>query len=130
MKARNEFVRSGLQRAYLEKVKHKTLEVFCVSNVDYNKHSRKGHRDSAKATEIPALRTFCYAINARAQLAESIAFLLAKLPSLLGSARLWMERVLRADQEIQTKKRQDELLSYIQKVHTEVIDWYRLIMPR
>lgn len=30
IKARNEFVKAGLQRAYAEKVENKTLEVFCV----------------------------------------------------------------------------------------------------
>ncbi|KAF2104448.1 hypothetical protein NA57DRAFT_70653 [Rhizodiscina lignyota] len=121
IKARNDFVKAGLKRAYAEKVEHKTLEVFCVSNKDYDKDCRKGRVQFVEASGIPELRKFCHAINAQAQLDESRNFLLAQLPNLVRSARLWMEKVSEEVEDVpQTEEIREDLLDDIKVAHTKM----------
>ncbi|KAF2183055.1 hypothetical protein K469DRAFT_584335 [Zopfia rhizophila CBS 207.26] len=120
IKARNQFVKAGLQSAYAEKVENKTLEVFCVSNKAYEKYAKKGRVEFVEASGIPEVRRFCHTITAQSQLDESKNFLLSKLPSLLSSARLWMEKTLQeADDSATTETIRDELLESINLAENE-----------
>lgn len=121
IKARNEFVKAGLQRAYAEKVENKTLEVFGVSNKTYEKYTRKGNAQFVDASGIPELRRFCHSINAHAQLGESRNFLLSKLPSLLSSVRLWTENIAREeDHSASGGELQEKLLRSVEETQNEV----------
>lgn len=126
IKARNQFVKAGLQRAYAEKVEGKTLEVFCVSNKAYEKHARKGRVQFVEASGIPEVRRFCHTITAQAQLEESKNFLLSKLPSLLSSARLWMEKTLQEANDSTTPEMiREELLESIEDTESKIEDMIR-----
>ncbi len=92
IEARNDFVKEGLKRNYSAKVPGGRLEVFCVSNVNYEKFSKKGPVDHVNASGIPALRRFCHTITAKPQYFEAKHFLQSSLPSLLTSIRLWVEK--------------------------------------
>jgi hypothetical protein len=65
------------------------MEVFCVSNTNYEKYCGKGNMDMVHASGIPKLRKFCHTITAGAQLLEAKHFLQSTLPSLLSSVELW-----------------------------------------
>lgn len=126
IKARNQFVKAGLQRAYAEKVEGKTLEVFCVSNKAYEKHAKKGRIQFVEASGIPEVRRFCHTITAQAQLEESKNFLLSKLPSLLSSARLWMEKTLQEANDSTTPEMiREELLKSIEETEFKIEDMIR-----
>lgn len=126
IKARNQFVKTGLQRAYAEKVEGKTLEVFCVSNKAYEKHAKKGRVQFVEASGIPEVRRFCHTITAQAQLEESKNFLLSKLPSLLSSARLWMEKTLQEANDSTTPEMiREELLESIEETESKIEDMIR-----
>lgn len=76
-----------------------------------------------EASGIPELRKFCRAVNAQAQLDESVNFLLNKLPSLLSTASLWVTRLSKEEaggkvREIQETR--EELLKEIDLVHKRV----------
>jgi hypothetical protein len=90
MQARNSHVKEGLQSAYASKVPGEMLDVFCVSNVMYEKYSEKGNTELVQASCIPDLRQFCYGITADAQLRETLHFLRSSLPALLNSLDLWV----------------------------------------
>ncbi|KAK4152198.1 hypothetical protein C8A00DRAFT_35109 [Chaetomidium leptoderma] len=89
--ARSAHVTAGLQRAYAAKAPGGRLDVFCVSNAWYAKHSRKGtNTELIRASGIPALRRFCYGITADAQLREARHFLQAGVFGLVNSLELWV----------------------------------------
>ena len=90
--ARNDFVKEGLKRNYSEKVPGGILEVFCVSNLNYEKFSRKGVVNYVNASGIPDLRRFCHTITAKPQYFEAKNYLQSSLASLLTSVRLWVEK--------------------------------------
>lgn len=90
--ARNDFVKEGLKRNYSEKVPGGILEVFCVSNLKYEKFSRKGVVDYVNASGVPALRRFCHTITAKPQYFEAKNYLQSSLASLLTSVSLWVEK--------------------------------------
>ena len=92
MTARNDFVKEGLRRNYTGKVPGGFLEVFCVSNLIYEKSSKMGAVDQVNASGIPELRRFCHTITAKPQYFEAKNFLLSSLSSLLTSIRLWAEK--------------------------------------
>ena len=90
MKARSDHVKEGLRKAYAAKVPGENLDVFCVSNIMYEKHVRKGNRDLVLASEIPEVRRFCYSITAEARHREALHLLQSSIPGLLHSLSLWM----------------------------------------
>ena len=90
--ARNGFVQEGLRQNYSEKVPRGILEIFCVSNPNYEKYAKKGIVDQVNASGIPELRRFCHTITAKPQFLEAKNFLLSSLSSLLTSTRLWIEK--------------------------------------
>jgi hypothetical protein len=89
--ARNSHVKEGLQSAYAAKVPGGNLEVFCVSNTIYEKYAKKGNGKMVIASEIPALRSFCYSITAQTQLLEATHFLKTRVPALLHSIQIWLD---------------------------------------
>ena len=107
MSARNDFVTEGLQRNYSKKVPGGRLEVFCVSNTDYETFSANGNVDMVNASGIPALRRFCHTITAKAQYFEAKKFLHSTLPSLLTSTRLWVEKGRENDDVLDGKSKQE-----------------------
>lgn len=122
VKARNEFVKAGLKKAYAKKVNDKTLEVFCVSNKDYFKDCREGRTQFVEAGGIPELRKFCHSINAEAQLDESKNYLLAELPTLFASTQVWMETILEeVEDEDDIDAARKKLLRDILKVQQKVL---------
>ncbi|KAH6656869.1 hypothetical protein BKA67DRAFT_553428 [Truncatella angustata] len=90
MEARNKYVTEGLQNAYAEKVPNQKLEVFCVSNVMYEKYAQKGNVELVRASCIPELRQFCYGTTADAQFREASHSLRSLLLSLLNSLELYL----------------------------------------
>ena len=81
--ARNEHVTARLQGAYASRAGGR-LDVFCVSNRWYAKAARKA--DSG----VPALRRFCYAVTADAQLREARWVLAGRVVGLVGEGGLWV----------------------------------------
>jgi hypothetical protein len=65
------------------------LDVFCVSNKLYEKHSRKGNTGLVLASGIPDVRRFCHSIMAEAQLREATHFLQSSLFGLVNSLEMW-----------------------------------------
>ena len=93
VKARNNQVKKGLQDAYATKVPTGKLEVFCVSNITYEKYSRKGNPNLVRASGIPALRSFCYSVTAQKQLLQAKNFLNTRLGSFLNSIQIWVDSI-------------------------------------
>ena len=104
IKARNEHVKEGLQKAYAAKAPGEKLDVFCVSNTTYEKYSEKGNRQLVDASGIPQLRQFCQAITAEAQFREALHFLRSTLPNLVNSVELW------ANTNLAMQKREETVL--------------------
>ena len=94
IKARNDHVTAGLQKAYNDKAPDGHLDVFCVSNTWYTKYSRKGNVELVRGSGIPDLRKFCYGITADAQLREARHFL-GRVFGLVNSLELWVGGRLR-----------------------------------
>ena len=90
IKARNEHVKEGLQKAYAAKAPGEKLDVFCISNTTYEKYAEKGNAQLVDASGIPQLRKFCQSITAEAQFREALHFLRSTLPNLLNSVELWV----------------------------------------
>ena len=89
MEARNQSVRSGLQRAYAKEIAVGSLETVCISNKFYEKYVQKGDQKCVQASGIPELRRRCHAVTAQAQYLAAKNFLMASLPSLFNSIRIW-----------------------------------------
>lgn len=83
-------MKEGVQQAYASEIPDGKLNVFCVSNTVYEKHSRKGNREYVDASGIVELRRFCHSITAEAQLREAQHYLHSVLASLLNSLGLWV----------------------------------------
>ena len=107
MTARNDFVKEGLRRNYSEKVPGGILEVFCVSNLNYEKYSKKGVIDQVIASGIPELRRFCHTITAKPQYFEAKNFLQSRLLSVLTSIRLLVEKNRESTGVIDERAKQD-----------------------
>ncbi|KAI1870179.1 hypothetical protein JX265_006349 [Neoarthrinium moseri] len=99
MDARNKHVKEGLQKAYASKVPGGKLDVFCVSNVMYEKYSRKGNTELVRASCIPEVRRLCYSITSDAQFAEGNHFLRSEVSNLLTSLDLWAKSASTSKQE-------------------------------
>jgi hypothetical protein len=89
MEARNSHIKEGLQKAYGSKVPGQSLDVFCVSNLMYEKYSKKGNKELVQASCIPELRQFCHTITADAQFRGAMHFLRSTLSNLLNSVDIW-----------------------------------------
>jgi hypothetical protein len=98
IKARNNHVTAGLQKAYNDKAPNGHLDVFCVSNTWYDKYSRKGNTELVRGSGIPDLRKFCYGITADAQLREARHFL-GRVFGLANSLELGVGGLLREIRE-------------------------------
>lgn len=118
--ARNDYVRKGLQRAYSDKVPGGNMEIFCVSNVAYEKFSKKGTDEYVVASGIPELRRLCHTVTAKSQFLEAKHLLQSRLPSLLSSIRLWVEsgqaRLSSFDREEARKQLLDAMIALTEKV--------------
>jgi len=83
-------VKTGLQNAYAEEFEGTTLNIFCVSNIWYEKYKHsKGTSDVAPrlvtTSGIPELRRFCYSLSTQSRFDEAMHFLRTTLPSILTS---------------------------------------------
>lgn len=122
MNARSKNVIEGIQRNYAQKVNGTTLEVFCVANSYYNKYVRKGNEEMVLASSIPALRQRCHAVTANAQLLEVKNFLLASLPGLITSIKLWSEATSRAlSEEVVEQANVHDITTAREELDTKVI---------
>ena len=111
MNGRNKFVQDGLQQAYAQKVSEGRLQTFCVANRFYWKYVEKGNRAAIRASGIPALRRHCHTVTAHARYMEAKNFLLASLPSLLNSLRIWAGRA--TDLPAASRQHRQQLLSHV-----------------
>ena len=92
MKARNTFVSAGLREAYRKNLPDGELRIECVSSELYQKYMSTVHHGCVQASGVPDLRRRCHEITAEAQYREAKNFLVAKLPGLLNSVRIWVGR--------------------------------------
>lgn len=104
MKARNDHVTAGLQKAYSSRAPNGQLDVFCVSNTWYSKYSDKGNAALVQGSGIPKLRKFCYEITADAQLREARHFLAGRVFGLVNSVELWVGGRLKEIQTLEDEK--------------------------
>jgi hypothetical protein len=89
MNARNASVTEKLREAYAEPLKGEHLQVFCVSNLEYEKSASEGLDDGIGASCIPQLRQFCHSITAPVQLSESRNVLLPRLGNSVFAMKRW-----------------------------------------
>ena len=122
--ARNEKVRTGLQRAYAHLVPGNELPVFCVSNEDYEAGSKKNDVDLVNASGIPALRRFCKTTTAEAQLLETRHILQSSLPGLLNSITLYVAN-FDVQPDVHSEGVKADILAGIEVLKKEVTDSVR-----
>lgn len=78
-----------MQQSYASEIQEGKLDIFCVSNLVYEKYCRKGNHELVDASGVIELRRFCHAITAEAQLRDAQHYLDSSLASLLTSLGLW-----------------------------------------
>ena len=92
MTARNEHIKKLVLQKNIQRLKNKTLHVFCVSNKMYGQYKKKGRKYKSYMTMsgIPELRQFCHQIPAGAQFRVAEHYLNVRLKYLVQSVRLWL----------------------------------------
>lgn len=121
IKARNQYVTEGLEKAYAQKVPNSQLEVFCVGNAAYKDHASKDRLEFIEASGIPDLRKFCLTIAQNAPLEEAKNFLTSQLRLLVNSLDLWTQKTLqKAEFPAATKWRLKQLSISIAEAENQV----------
>lgn len=98
IEARNADIKQQLAEKYTDLFPAGGLNVFCVSNKDYQCYLELGAEAYAPAIEgsgVPRLRQFCHSIPARAQYRATNQFLEIQLMSLVQSLELWLKSGVR-----------------------------------
>lgn len=73
----------------------RTLAIFCVSNEWYEYYGSRGNAAMVEASQIPALRRYCHAMAADAQLRETKNYLRSSVPAFFTSLNLWTSSTMR-----------------------------------
>ena len=93
MTTRNRKIEDVLRDAYGKRVTDGVLNVFCVSNRDYEDY-RKKPRDVAlpylHLSNIIDVRKHCISLVAQSQLRAAERYMNDQIPTLLGSVALWV----------------------------------------
>lgn len=109
MNARNGEVTTKLKTLYANEMHGKSIDVFCVSNSEYEKCATKGDEYGVKESGIPALRRCCHLISADASLLEAKNFILSTLPGLLESVKLWIQLLSgQSEKRLQERSKAEE----------------------
>ena len=92
MTARNTYIEKLVRSNHAKLFKNRPLSVFCVSNKTYKKNRRrvKVHGLPIRGSGIPALRSHCHKIPARAQFRIAHHFLTVNLKALVQRVQLWV----------------------------------------
>jgi len=92
MTARNKYVSKKVRETHEDRFLNRSLSIFCVSNKTYKKNRNKvGEHDiPVKGSGIPALRSYCHKIPARAQFRIANHFLDVRLKDLVQQVQLWL----------------------------------------
>lgn len=92
MTARNHYISNLARKVHEGYFEEKTLPVFCVSNKAYweNRNRRRKHELSMKGSGIPALRSHCHRLPARAQFRLAEHFLNVSLKGFVQQVQLWL----------------------------------------
>lgn len=77
------------------KHRNRPLDVFCVSNRWYEDYGARGETVLVEASQIPALRRYCHAMAADAQLRETKDYLRSRVPAFFTSLNLWTSSAVR-----------------------------------
>lgn len=75
--------------------RNRPLDVFCVSNWWYDDYAPRGKTAIVEASQIPALRRYCHAMVADAQLRETKNYLQTSVPAFITSLNLWASSAVR-----------------------------------
>lgn len=93
IEARNADIRECLTKAYSKLFPAGDLDIFYITNKDYQGYLEQGgeaHALAIKGSGIPRLRRFCHSIPARAQFRATNHFLEIQLKGLVQSLELWL----------------------------------------
>lgn len=92
MTARNEYISKIVRDTHTKRFPNRSLSIFCVSNKAYKKNRKRvgAHDIPMKGSGIPALRSYCHKIPARAQFRIANHFLDVRLKDLVQRVRLWL----------------------------------------
>ncbi|KAL2063118.1 hypothetical protein VTL71DRAFT_6190 [Oculimacula yallundae] len=92
MTARNDYIKSLVQRNHAALFQGRHLSVFCVSNKSYQHYRRRhgAHDLPVKGSGIPALRRHCHTIPAQAQFRIAHHFLTVSMKGLVQQVQLWL----------------------------------------
>ncbi len=92
MSARNDYIENLVRNNHARLFKNRPLSVFCVSNKPYKKNVRRSRNNylPIKGSGIPALRSHCHKIPARAQFRIAHHFLTVSLKALIQRVQLWL----------------------------------------
>jgi len=92
MTARNEYISKIVRDTHTKRFPNRSLSIFCVSNKAYKKNRRRigPHDIPMRGSGIPALRSYCHKIPARAQFRIASHFLDVRLKDLIQRVQLWL----------------------------------------
>jgi hypothetical protein len=92
MTARNIHIEKLVRSNHAALFKDRLLSIFCISNKTYKKNRRrvKVHDLPMKGSGVPALRSHCHKIPARAQFRVAHHFLTVSLKGLVQRVQLWL----------------------------------------
>lgn len=92
MRARNGYIEKLVRKNHATQFNNRPLSVFCVSNKTYksNRKRVRSHDLSMKGSGVPALRSHCHKIPARAQFRIAHHFLTVSLKALVQRVQLWL----------------------------------------
>jgi hypothetical protein len=123
MTARNNYISNLVRETHAQHFHNRSLSVFCVSNKAYKTNVRRvrTHELPIKGSGIPALRSHCHKIPARAQFRIADHFLTVKLKDLVQRVQLWLTGGSR--DTVPNDKTVQKLLETLQTTLQEVIDY-------
>ena len=92
MSVRNKHIRSIVCENHARRFPERPLEVFFVSNRQYktNRNRTRTQEFTMQGSGIPALRSHCHKIPARAQFRIACHFLTVRLKDLVQKVHLWL----------------------------------------
>jgi len=119
MTTRNRKIGDLLQVTYGDRVTDGVLNVFCVSNRDYEQNRKKA-RDVAlpylHLSNIIDVRRHCISLVAQSQLRAAERYMNDQIPTLLGSVALWVQ----SGSEQANVQRKEEIRATLSTVEREL----------
>ncbi|KAJ3474062.1 hypothetical protein NLG97_g10010 [Lecanicillium saksenae] len=119
MEARNHNITQRLRSKYSELTVHDRLEVFCVSNMEYQGKRNLPQNESLRYLNLSgifALRRYCVSLVSESQHRAAKEFIMGQVPELLEKVAIWIQSgadTLNAERRLAVMRAVDALESQL-----------------